>query len=249
MKGKNEPTVAILTENLSGQLLHFLCTWLGFWTVGLLGNGWWARKGWFKSGGLKEEWKHFVFGAIVKKPVSSWCPWATPQVHHLWAHTDDTLIQAENLPFIFSPWWLLFLGLQCGSAWGCVSMAIVYTTLCWHSIAGDRKGRPYSVLAQLLLVQRSKTQFVKRVSWHSVSFLESPSDFRHAEYMRSKEHKSWGLDGAGTAVGMWIRGEVWAWMTWGQLKLPKLVYSPRKETVGWALRSEPCRTSTATVTK
>lgn len=120
------------------------------------------------------------------------------------------------------------------AVWLCL-MAIVYTTLCSYGIAGDRKGRPYSVLAQLLLAQRSKTQFVKRVSWHSVSFLESPSDFRHAEYMRSKDNKSWGLDGEGTAVGMWIRREVWAWMTQGQLKLPKLVYSPRKETVRWAL--------------
>lgn len=176
-----------------------------------------------------------------KKPVRSWCPWVTPHVHYLRARTDDALIQAENLPFIFSPWWLLFLGLQCGSAWWCVSVALVYTTLCSHGTAWDRKGRTYSVLAQLLLAQRSKT-VCEESSWHSVSFLET-SDFRHAEYMRSKD-KSWGLDEAGTAVGMWIRREVWAWMTQGQLKLPKLVYSPRKETV----KGEHW-TSTVTVTK
>lgn len=77
-----------------------------------------------------------------KTSVRSWCPWVTPQEHHSRAHTDDALIQAGNLPFIFSPWWLLFLGLQCGSAWWCVSVhgsSLYNTAFTRYSMRQERK--------------------------------------------------------------------------------------------------------------
>ena len=86
------------------------------------------------------------------------------------------------------PWCLLFLGLQCGSAW-CINVALFYAALLYpHSVAGDREGKPYSSSSQPATCQRSNIQVVKTVSRLSVSLLESRSEFRHAAYLRLKEH-------------------------------------------------------------
>lgn len=63
MKGKKEPTVAILTENFSGQLLHFLWTWLG--VLGETDDELEKADLNLEVWGLR--WNHLVFGAIIKK--------------------------------------------------------------------------------------------------------------------------------------------------------------------------------------
>lgn len=63
MKGKKEPTVAILTENFSGQLLPFLWTWLG--VLGETNDELEKADLNLEVWGLR--WNHLVFGAIIKK--------------------------------------------------------------------------------------------------------------------------------------------------------------------------------------